>query len=52
MARKSIPEDQWQRRDRARKRFGGTLAGTFTITGGCGGMGGAQPLSVTLNGGA
>ncbi|WP_068249760.1 urocanate hydratase [Janibacter corallicola] len=36
----------------ARKRFGGTLAGTLTITGGCGGMGGAQPLAVTLNGGA
>ena len=36
----------------ARKRFNGTLAGTLTLTGGCGGMGGAQPLSVTLNGGA
>ncbi|GAA2098460.1 urocanate hydratase [Brevibacterium salitolerans] len=36
----------------ARKRFGGTLAGTLTVTAGCGGMGGAQPLSVTLNGGA
>jgi urocanate hydratase len=35
----------------AAKRFGGTLAGTLTLTGGCGGMGGAQPLSVTLNGG-
>ena len=35
----------------ARKRFGGTLAGTLTLTGGCGGMGGAQPLAVTLNGG-
>ena len=33
------------------KRFGGSLAGTLTITGGCGGMGGAQPLAVTLNGG-
>ncbi|GAB3581388.1 urocanate hydratase [Calidifontibacter terrae] len=33
------------------KRFGGTLAGTITLTGGCGGMGGAQPLAVTLNGG-
>jgi urocanate hydratase len=30
---------------------GGTLAGTLTLTGGCGGMGGAQPLAVTLNGG-
>lgn len=36
----------------ARKRFGGTLAGTITLTGGCGGMGGAQPLAVTLNDGA
>ena len=35
----------------ASKRFGGTLAGTITLTGGCGGMGGAQPLAVTLNGG-
>jgi urocanate hydratase len=33
------------------KRFGGTLAGTLTLTGGCGGMGGAQPLAVTLNDG-
>ena len=33
----------------AAKRFGGTLAGTLTVTGGCGGMGGAQPLAVTLN---
>ncbi len=31
---------------------GASLAGTLTITGGCGGMGGAQPLAVTLNGGA
>ncbi|MDS2172654.1 urocanate hydratase [Nesterenkonia sp. CL21] len=36
----------------ATKRFGGTLAGTLTLTGGCGGMGGAQPLAVTLNDGA
>ncbi|MHA7282291.1 urocanate hydratase [Arthrobacter sp. TMS2-4] len=36
----------------ARKRFEGSLAGTLTLTGGCGGMGGAQPLAVTLNGGA
>ena len=35
----------------AEKRFGGTLAGTITLTGGLGGMGGAQPLAVTLNGG-
>lgn len=36
----------------ANKRYSGTLAGTLTLTGGCGGMGGAQPLAVTLNGGA
>src|SRR3954447_26240699 len=36
----------------AEKKFGGTLAGTLTLTGGCGGMGGAQPLAVTLNDGA
>jgi urocanate hydratase len=35
----------------ARKRFGGTLAGTCTLTAGLGGMGGAQPLAVTMNGG-
>ena len=35
----------------AEKRFGGTLAGTLTLTGGCGGMGGAQPLAVALNDG-
>ncbi|WP_319461681.1 urocanate hydratase [Micromonospora sp. RTP1Z1] len=35
----------------AAKRFSGTLAGTLTLTAGCGGMGGAQPLSVTMNGG-
>ncbi|NJC71387.1 urocanate hydratase [Planosporangium thailandense] len=35
----------------AEKRFNGTLAGTLTLTGGCGGMGGAQPLAVTLNDG-
>jgi len=33
------------------ERGGGTLAGTVTLTGGCGGMGGAQPLAVTMNGG-
>jgi urocanate hydratase len=32
--------------------FGGTLAGTLTLTGGVGGMGGAQPLAVTMNDGA
>jgi len=35
----------------ALKRFGGTLAGTLTLTGGAGGMGGAQPLAVTMNDG-
>ena len=35
----------------AAKRFGGTLAGTLTVTGGAGGMGGAQPLAVTLHDG-
>ncbi len=30
---------------------GGTLKGTLTLTAGCGGMGGAQPLAVTMNGG-
>ena len=34
------------------KRNGGTLAGTLTLTGGAGGMGGAQPLAVTMNDGA
>ena len=35
----------------ARKRFDGSLAGTITLTAGLGGMGGAQPLAITLNGG-
>ncbi|MGP3954656.1 urocanate hydratase [Nonomuraea sp. 3N208] len=35
----------------AAKRFGGTMAGTITLTAGLGGMGGAQPLAVTMNGG-
>jgi len=35
----------------AAKSFGGTLAGTITLTAGLGGMGGAQPLAVTMNGG-
>ncbi len=35
----------------AEKRFGGSLAGTITLTAGLGGMGGAQPLAVTMNGG-
>jgi urocanate hydratase len=35
----------------AAKRFNGTLSGTLTLTAGCGGMGGAQPLAVTMNDG-
>jgi urocanate hydratase len=35
----------------AAKRFGGSLHGTITLTGGLGGMGGAQPLAITMNGG-
>ena len=35
----------------AEQRFGGSLAGTLTLTAGLGGMGGAQPLAVTMNGG-
>ncbi|HET7352228.1 MAG TPA: urocanate hydratase [Marmoricola sp.] len=35
----------------ADKRFDGTLAGTITLTAGLGGMGGAQPLAVTMNDG-
>ena len=35
----------------AERHFGGTLAGKLVVTGGMGGMGGAQPLSVTMNGG-
>jgi urocanate hydratase len=35
----------------SRQHFGGTLAGTVTLTAGLGGMGGAQPLSVTMNDG-
>src|SRR5579883_244935 len=35
----------------AAKRFGGSLAGTITLTAGLGGMGGAQPLAVTMNDG-
>src|SRR5690606_22182051 len=36
----------------ARERFGGDLAGRWVLTGGLGGMGGAQPLAATMNGGA
>ena len=36
----------------ARRRFDGSLRGTLTLTAGAGGMGGAQPLAVTMNGGA
>ena len=35
----------------ARRRHGGSLAGTITLTAGLGGMGGAQPLAITMNGG-
>src|SRR6266446_3906640 len=35
----------------AAKRYRGSLAGTITLTAGLGGMGGAQPLAVTMNGG-
>ena len=35
----------------AARHFGGTLAGRLTVTAGLGGMGGAQPLAVTMNGG-
>jgi urocanate hydratase len=35
----------------AEQRFDGTLAGTLTLTAGLGGMGGAQPLAITMNGG-
>lgn len=35
----------------ARQHFDGSLAGQLCVTAGCGGMGGAQPLSVTMNGG-
>lgn len=35
----------------AARHFGGTLAGTITVTAGLGGMGGAQPLAITLAGG-
>ncbi|MCX9100352.1 urocanate hydratase [Bacillus anthracis] len=35
----------------ARQHFGGSLQGTLTLTAGLGGMGGAQPLAVTMNGG-
>jgi len=35
----------------ARQNFGGSLKGTLSVTGGCGGMGGAQPLAITMNDG-
>jgi urocanate hydratase len=35
----------------ARQHFGGSLSGRLVVTAGCGGMGGAQPLAVTMNGG-
>src|ERR671923_2062839 len=36
----------------ARRRYGGSLKGTVTLTAGLGGMGGAQPLAITMNEGA
>jgi urocanate hydratase len=36
----------------AKKNFGGSLKGKFVLSGGLGGMGGAQPLAITMNGGA
>jgi urocanate hydratase len=36
----------------ARRDFGGSLAGRLTVSAGLGGMGGAQPLAITMNGGA
>ena len=36
----------------ARKHFGGSLSGRLVVTGGLGGMGGAQPLAATMNGAA
>jgi urocanate hydratase len=36
----------------AARHFGGSLAGRWILTGGCGGMGGAQPLAATMNGAA
>ncbi|MDA1007916.1 MAG: urocanate hydratase [Planctomycetota bacterium] len=36
----------------ARQHFGGSLRGTLNVTAGCGGMGGAQPLAITMNDGA
>jgi urocanate hydratase len=36
----------------AKKHFGGSLRGRWVLTGGMGGMGGAQPLAATMNGGA
>lgn len=35
----------------AQKHFGGSLKGKFVLTAGLGGMGGAQPLAITMNGG-
>ena len=36
----------------ARRHFGGSLAGRLVVSGGLGGMGGAQPLAATMNGAA
>ena len=46
------PSDDGLRTGPASSHTEVSLAGTLTLTGGCGGMGGAQPLAVTMNGGA
>ncbi|MFF2275880.1 urocanate hydratase [Agromyces sp. NPDC058126] len=52
VGRKLIAEGRGSALGEARSESEGPLAGTLTLTGGCGGMGGAQPLAVTLNDGA
>src|SRR5690606_27176791 len=48
----ATPADDGGHASPARSVTEASLAGTLTLTGGCGGMGGAQPLAVTMNGGA
>jgi urocanate hydratase len=48
----ALPEAYQTFRAAARKHFGGSLAGRLVVSGGMGGMGGAQPLAATLLGGA
>jgi urocanate hydratase len=48
----ALPEACQVFRAAARKHFGGSLAGRLVVAAGMGGMGGAQALAVTLNGGA